>query len=102
MSSNAPKTPEQLSFDKEYPISLKEINTILNRVYDRYPALSRYEITLIVKSLLETMRWLLISGKTISINNFAANMKFISFSKFIGNKHCKVIKMKLSTPWRFK
>ena len=87
---------------EDFPISLKHIEHILTRVHERYPALTRYEITIIAKSFFETIRSLLIEQNTISINGFAANMKLIFFSKFVKNKHCKTAKIKLTTPGIFK
>ena len=82
----------------EFPISLKHIDHILARVHERYPLLSIYDITMIVKSFFETIRSLLIAQHTISINGFAANMKLISFSKFVKSKLYKTTKVKLTTP----
>lgn len=88
--------------DKDLPISLVEIETIIDRVHRRYPHLSKLEITLIVKSFFERVRFLLVQGDTLSINGFVGKMRIIFFSRFRHGKDCKVVQAKISTPKKFK
>lgn len=87
---------------REFPISLKEIDPIIDRIHSRYPYLDRYEIVIIVKSFFESMRFLLLSGETISINTFTSNMRLLTFHKFIKGGKKLFSKVKLSTPRKMK
>jgi|ERR1700722_1567014 len=90
------------TLNQEFPISLKEIEPLIVRVHDRYPYLSSYEITMIVKTFFETMRYLLLVGETISLNRLASNIKLLSFSKIINDKRVSATKIKLTTPRKMK
>lgn len=88
--------------DNQFPISLKHIDHILERVYDRYPQISKHEISLIVKTFFETMRSILVSGNSISISNFVSKISLIAFSRTSYNKNYRVVKAKVSTPKKIK
>jgi nucleoid DNA-binding protein len=80
------------------PISIKYIDHIISRIYDQYPYISRYEISLIVKTFFDTMRTILVSGSSISINSFIGKMSLIRFRRTIKNKIYNIVKAKVSTP----
>lgn len=84
------------------PISLENIQPIIDRIHLKYPVVNKYEITLVVKSFFECIREILIAGDTISINSFFSKMHLISFYKMRKNKISKVVKVKLTTPRKFK
>lgn len=88
--------------DENYSLSLKEITPLIDRVALRYPELSKYEITMIVRTFFETIRLILLSGGTISLNGFLPNMHIISYSRILKNKFNRVMKVKLSTPKELK
>lgn len=91
----------------QYPISLKYIQPIIDRIHHRYPALSRYEIVVIVKQFFETIRYLMfVEDKILSINTWFANLR-LEPAKFTGptakqRPNVINIKCKLTTPGKIK
>lgn len=61
------------------PIQMIELEEIINRVYNRYPLISKSEVTLIIKTVLEGWREILILGETLSLPNVIFNMKLHFF-----------------------
>lgn len=84
--------------DQECPISLKDLESLINRVHLRYPAIEKYKISLIIKAFFETLRDLMVEGKSVSINGLFGNMKLIYFIRNRQDKKVYHSKIKLSTP----
>ena len=80
------------------PISIKHIDHIIERVYERYPIISRYEVSRIVFSFFDTMRNVLIAGDSLSISDFVSKIKLISFVR----NHYRVVKTQVKTPKKIK
>lgn len=91
-----------VDLNKQLPISLVNIQYIIDRVYLRYPILKKQEIILIVKSFFESIRYILINGDSISISNLFTNMRLYHFSKIQKNKLLRIVKVKLSTAKKMK
>lgn len=89
-------------YQKDHPISLEHMQPILDRVHERYPMLTKYEIVLITKTFLTVMREILLSGGILSLNNFFSHMHLISFNKIRKNKFSRIVKVKLSTSRKIK
>jgi nucleoid DNA-binding protein len=87
-----------IDLDQECPISLKDLEDLINRVHSRYPFIEKYKISLIIKSFFEILRELMVEGKSVSINGFFSNMKLIYFIKNRQHKKVYHSKIKLSTP----
>jgi hypothetical protein len=84
------------------PISLKHIQHIIDKVSDRYPLLSKAEITLIIKTFFISIREILLAGDILSLNNFFSHMHLISFDSNRKSKFLRIIKVKLSTSKKIK
>lgn len=81
-----------------FPIRLDRIQQIIDRIHNRYPLISRYEVVLIVKTFFEITRALLLKGNCLSINTLFANLHIIQY-KIVNPKYIKnTIKAKLTTP----
>jgi hypothetical protein len=80
------------------PISLQHITHIIDRVSDRYPLLTKYETTLIIKSIFEVMRDIIISGDQLSFNSFFSHMHLLSFNRMTKKKLVRMVRVKLTTP----
>lgn len=80
-------------------ISLKNHADIFDIVSDRYPILSKIEIAIIIKTIFETLRELLIRGCIININRFFFDFKlhFFQHNKN-GEKINNAVKVKIKTP----
>lgn len=84
------------------PISLKHITHIIDRVSNRYPLLTKYETTLIIKSFFIVMRDIIVSGDQLSFKGFFSHMHLLPFSKTTKNKVERKVKVKLTTAERIK
>lgn len=84
--------------NKELPISLKYNLDLVNRVYDKYPYLSKTQISIIIKLIFESIRELMILGKIINFNNlfFDTKLHFFAYRKF--GSILPALKVKISTP----
>lgn len=85
-------------FDK-LPISLEEIQPLIDRIHARYPVISRYEVVIIIKSFFETIRHLMIiDGSTLSINSLWANFFLNVYPRSGWGKSWIEFRVKLTTP----
>ena len=85
--------------EKELPISMKNNEDLIDRVHERYPILSKTEISIIVKAVFSALREMLILGKIVNIRTILAYMR-LAFNKTIFKiKKSQVsAKVKLHTP----
>jgi nucleoid DNA-binding protein len=93
---------DKSKLDKEFPIILAKIEPVIDRVCKRYPTLNKIQITIMTKSFFERIRYLLVKGETLSINNFVGRLKLMSFYRNRHGKDIIHIKAKISTPKVFK
>lgn len=84
--------------DKLYPISIKNIVLIVDKVHSRYPKLSKDKVAIIIKLFFILIRRLMLAGETISIIGLFTDLKLIRFKR--GAYY--VIKTKLKTSEYFK
>ena len=85
--------------EKELPISMKNNEDLIDRVHERYPILSKTEISIIVKAVFSSLRELLIMGKIVNIRTVLAYMR-LAFNKaiFKRKKPQVNVKIKMHTP----
>ena len=84
--------------NEEYPVNMKYNEELVNRIYDRYPLIDRASVSLIVKSIFQSFRDLLVLGKVLNFNNlfFDTKLHFFDYRK---NGHIlPSLKVKISTP----
>lgn len=84
--------------NKEYPISLKYNEDLIDRVCSKYPFLKKSEISLIVKSIFQSMRELLILGKILNFHNLFFDVKLHIFNYHYREHILPALKVKISTP----
>jgi hypothetical protein len=83
---------------KELPIGIKYNNDLVNRIYDKYPLLSKTEISIIVKLAFESIRELMVLGKILNFNNLFFDTKFHFFAYRKAGRILPALKVKISTP----
>lgn len=83
--------------NKLLPLNLKNIEVIIDNVHQQYKTLTKHEITIIIRTMLETIRLLLITGNSLSIKELFSNMHLINYNQNIKSKLIKIIKCKLTT-----
>lgn len=84
------------NLNKTFPLSLKNIQNIIDRVHQKYPFIDKYEIILILKSFFENVRYSLVNDESVSIKGIFNNMKLIQ------SKNKKILKVKTNTPKELK
>lgn len=84
--------------NQENPVSLKYNEELVNRVYARYPLISKAEVGMIVKTIFQGMRDLLILGKVLNFNTLFFDTKFHFFDYRWGSHILPALKIKISTP----
>jgi nucleoid DNA-binding protein len=80
------------------PISLRELQTVIEDISKRYPALKKHEVAVIIKIFMEEIRSQLIEGNEINIREFLFNMRLYTFAKLRKNKITLNTKVQVSTP----
>ena len=82
----------------DHPINLKYNEDLVNRVYDRYPLVSKVQVAIIVTAIFQSFRDLLVLGKVLNFNNLFFNAK-LHFFDYRKNGHIlPSLKVKISTP----
>lgn len=80
------------------PINLKNNYDLVERIYERYPFISKSEISKIVINVFESFRDFLIFGDILNINNFLINAKLHFFDKKNPKVKFTRLKVKVTTP----
>jgi hypothetical protein len=78
-------THEEMSdlLNEELPIVIRYNEGLINRVHEKYPLISKYEISLIVRAVFESFRDFMVLGKVLNFNKLFFNTKlFFYLSKF--------------------
>jgi hypothetical protein len=87
---------DQLNTD--HPVNIKYNEDLVNRVHDRYPLISKTQVSIIVKSVFQSFRDLLVLGRVLNFNNIFFDMK-LHFFDYRKNGHIlPSLKVKISTP----
>lgn len=81
-----------------YPISLKHNESLVNRVYARYPLLDKSEVGIIIKAVFSSFRDLLVLGKILNFNNLFFDTKLHFFDYRRGGRILPSLKVRISTP----
>jgi hypothetical protein len=83
--------------NKDLPINIKKLEVIVNRIHEKYPLLDKSDVAIVVKTIFETMRELLIKNHEISVNNFFKSMKFYYFTHCRQGHIIPALKIKINT-----
>src|SRR5574338_944052 len=82
----------------ENPVNLKYNEDLVNRVYARYPLVDKTYVSIVVKSIFQSFRDLLVLGKVLNFNNLFFDMKLHFFDYRKGAAILPSLKVKVSTP----
>lgn len=85
-------------FNKYYPISLKNNQELVERVYQRYPLIDKSEVGVIIKAVFSSFRDLLILGKVLNFNKLFFDTKLSIFAHRRGGVIFPSLKVHISTP----
>lgn len=84
--------------NKDLPVNLKYNEDLVNRVYERYPFISKADISLIIKATFQSFRDLLVLGKILNFNKLFFNTKLFVFDHRKKGRIFASLKAKISTP----
>lgn len=90
------------TLNTELPLNLRELETIINEVSKKYPILTKIQISMISKKIMEEIREQLLAGNGINIREFLFDMKLFTFCKLRKNKITFNTKIQVSTPLKIK
>jgi hypothetical protein len=85
-------------FNKSYPISLKNNQDLVERVYQRYPLIDKSEVGIIIKAVFSSFRDLLILGKVLNFNKLFFDCKLHFFNHRREGHILPSLKVRISTP----
>ena len=84
--------------NEEYPVNLRHNEDLVNRVHLRYPILDKTSISIIIKTVFQSFRDLMVLGSVLNFHKlfFDAKLHFFDYRK---NGHIlPSLKVKISTP----
>lgn len=84
--------------NKELPINIKYNEDLINRIYSKYPLIDKSQISIIVKSVFQSIRDFLILGKVLNFNNLFFDTKLYFFAYCKKRHILPSLKVKISTP----
>lgn len=84
--------------NSELPISLKYNQDLVNRVCERYPLVSKTDVSIIIKAVFQSFRDLLVLGKILNFNNLFFDTKLHFFEHCRDGHILPSLKVKISTP----
>jgi hypothetical protein len=84
--------------DRDYPINMRYNEELINRIHSRYPLISKYEISIIVKAVFSSFRDLLILEKVLNFNNLFFDAKLLFFACCRRGHILPSLKVQISTP----
>lgn len=85
-----------LNADK--PINLKYNEDLINRVHAKYPLIEKYQVSMIVKGVFQSLRDLLVLGKVLNFNKIFFDAKLHFFDRRENGHILPSLKVKVSTP----
>lgn len=63
--------------NRQYPMKITEHEDLIERIYSRYPYISKGEVAIIVKTVFEGIRHFLIIGKNLHFKKIANVFRFV-------------------------
>ena len=84
--------------NRDLPVNIKYNENLVDRVHARYPLLDKTEISVIVKSVFQSIRDLLVLGKVLNFNTLFFDTKLHFFDHRRDGHILPSLKVKISTP----
>jgi len=84
--------------NQEYPINMRYNEELINRIHSRYPLISKYEVSIIVKAVFSSFRDLMLLGKVLNFNNLFFDTKLLFFDSCRRGRILPSLKVHISTP----
>lgn len=74
--------------EQNHPIKFPKNSDIIERIYERYPLVSKVEIALVINEIMNSLRFLVLKGHTLSIG-FLKNFELHVRKNKDNTKTCK-------------
>ena len=84
--------------NRDYPISLKNNQDLVERVHQRYSLIDKSEVGIIVKAVFSSFRDLLVLGKVLNFNNLFFDTKLHFFNHRRDGHILPSLKVHIATP----
>jgi len=82
----------------DLPISLRKNEDLINRIHARYPLIDKSQISLIVKTVFQSLRELMVLGKVLSFHSVFFDTKLHFYLRNVKGVIKPSLKVKISTP----
>lgn len=84
--------------NKELPINLRYNEAMVKRIHDRYPLISKTEVSIIVRAVFQSFRDLLVLGNVLNFNGLFFDTKLFFFQRCRKGRIVPSIRVKVTTP----
>lgn len=84
--------------NRDLPVNVKFNEDLVDRIHARYPLLDKTEISIIVKSVFQSIRDLLVLGKVLNFNTLFFDTKLHFFDHRRDGHILPSLKVKITTP----
>ncbi len=84
--------------NEKFPISIRNHEDLINRIYDRYPVVDKATIAIVVQNTFTCMREQLILGKKLTISSMFINMFLLFFAHSANKRPTPAFSARLKTP----
>ena len=84
--------------NRDLPVNIKYNEDLVDRIHARYPLLDKTQISIIVKSVFQSIRDLLVLGKVLNFNTLFFDTKLHFFDHRRDGHILPSLKVKISTP----
>lgn len=84
--------------NREEPVNIRYNEDLVDRIHMRYPLLDKYQISIIVKAIFQSLRDFLVLGKVLNFNGVFFDTKLFFFGHRRGGHILPSLKIKVSTP----
>src|SRR5260370_34844594 len=84
--------------NNDLPVNIKYNEDLVDRVYAKYPLISKTKISIIIKAIFQSFRDLLVLGKVLNFNNLFFDCKLLFFDHRRDGHIFPSLKVKISTP----
>ena len=84
--------------NEDLPLNIKYNENLVDRVHARYPLIDKTQTSVIIKTIFQSLRELLILGKVLNFNNLFFDTKLHFFDYRKDGHILPSLKVKISTP----
>lgn len=86
------------TLNEKLPVNIKYNEDLVNRIYEKYPLITKTQISQIVKATFQSLRDLLILGKILNFNGVFFDTKLLFFNYYKAGHILPSLKVQISTP----